>query len=134
MEPAGRLVGASEIVTRVEGVGVVRSQNIGVVGEGLFEQGDGLTDPAGCLVGASEIVARGERVRGWWGPRMRAESSRVCWSRGMAWSSLPAAWQAPARLLREAKVSRWSGPRIRLRSSRFCWSRGMARSSLPAAW
>ena len=39
---------------------MVGTQNVGVVGEGLFEQGDGLTEPAGCLVGAGEIIARGE--------------------------------------------------------------------------
>ena len=57
VEPAGRLVGAGEVVARGQGVGVVGPQDAGAVLKGLPVQGDGLIEPAGIPVGAGEVVA-----------------------------------------------------------------------------
>ena len=50
------------MVTGAEGAGMVGSQKVGAVGEGLLEQGDSLVEPAGGLVGAGEVVTRVEGV------------------------------------------------------------------------
>ena len=56
VEPARFLVGVGEVVACGQGVGVVGSQDAGVVGEGLLVLGDGLVEPARSLVGAGEVV------------------------------------------------------------------------------
>ena len=51
------LSGAGEVVAGGEGVGVVGAQDALAVGEGLFEQIDGLFESARVLVGAGEVVS-----------------------------------------------------------------------------
>ena len=57
VEPAGCLVGASEVETRGQGAGVVGAQDADGVLEGLLVQSDGFIEPASIPVGAGEVVA-----------------------------------------------------------------------------
>ena len=56
VEPACCLVGAGEITSCYEGVGMVGAEDVGTVGEVLFVQGDGFVEPACCLVGVCQVI------------------------------------------------------------------------------
>ena len=57
LESSCGAVGIGEVVACGQGEGVVGSQDMSRVFEGLLEQGDGIVESACCLVGASEVVA-----------------------------------------------------------------------------
>ena len=61
------------------------------IGEGAFQQRDGLGDPPGFLVGDGEVVAGGQGV-GVVSPSTRSQSARVRSSSGMASAIRPASW------------------------------------------
>ena len=57
VESARVLVGAGEVVSCLEGVGVVGAQEAFEVLEVLLVQGDGVVESACVLVGVGEVVA-----------------------------------------------------------------------------
>jgi len=64
--------GGGEVAACDEDVGVVGSQDVGAVFEGLLEEGDGLIEPAGPPGGAGGAAGRGGGGGGGGGERFEA--------------------------------------------------------------